>query len=144
MSPWYWPEKVKGSGSAPNFELEIPENMKTYTLTWETDEGLFEAFRLIAEEGIAHALGRRGPFSAAAGVAGSTQELEAVWNSGIYQEKFSHGAVCVLDAASHGEMDNKEGVIRKVLEKTRGNIHPQFNYPRQAKTKFVYAYNGQE
>jgi glycolate oxidase len=142
LSPWYGPDKLSGRGAAPNFELEIPDNMKTFTLTWETNEGLFEAFRLIAEEGIAHALGRRGPFSAAAGVAGSTQELEAVWNSGIYQEKFSHGAVCVLDAASCGEMEYKEGVMRKILEETGGHIHPEFNDPMQANSRFGYAYIG--
>jgi len=142
LSPWFGPEKVNSRGSAPNFELEIPETIKTYTLTWDTNEGLFDAFRLIAEEGIAHALSRRGPFAAAAGVAVSTQELEKVWNSGIYQKKFSHGAVCVLDAASAGEMDYKESVMRKVLEQTGGHIHPEFNDPKQANSRFGYAYIG--
>lgn len=142
LSPWFGPENVGSRGSAPNFELEIPENMKTFTLTWDTNEGLFEAFRLIAEEGIAHALSRRGPFTAAAGVAGSAQELEEVWKSGVYQKKFPHGAVCVLDAASQGEMEYKESVMRRVLERTGGHIDPEFNDPKQANSRFGYAFIG--
>lgn len=142
LSPWFGPPTVESRGSAPNFEVVIPEAIKTFTITWDTNEGLFEGFRLIAEEGIAHALGRRGPFSAAAGVAGSRQELIEVWESGIYQEKFGSGAVCVLDASAPGEMEYKEGVMRDILEKTGGHILPEFNDPKQANSRFGYAFIG--
>jgi glycolate oxidase len=142
LSPWYGPAKVGSKGSAPNYEFEIPENIKTYTLTWDTNEGLMEAFRIIAEEGIAHALSRRSPFAAAGGVACSAKELEEVWKSGIYQKKFAHGAVCVLDAVSPGEMEYKETLLRKIMEMTGGDILPEFNDPKQTNSRFGYAYIG--
>jgi glycolate oxidase len=142
LAPWYGPGKVESRGSAPNFELVIPDSLKTFTLTWDTNDGLIEGFRLIAEEGIAHALGRRGPFTAAAGVAATSQELEKVWNSGIYQDKFSDGAVCILEAASPAEMEYKEKVMRKALENTGGHIDPEFNDVKQANSRFGYAFIG--
>lgn len=142
LAPWFGPGKVEFRGSAPNFELVIPDNIKTFTLTWDTNDDLIEAFRLIAEEGIAHALGRRGPFTAAAGVAGTSEELEEIWNSGVYQKNFAEGAVCVLEAASDDEMEYKEKVMRNVLEKTGGHIDPEFNDVRQANSRFGYAFIG--
>lgn len=142
LSPWYGPAALESKGIAPNWELEIPETIKTFTLTWDTNEGLVDAFRLIAEEGVAHALGRRGPFTAAAGVAASGQELEDIWKSGLYQSKFSNGGVCVIDGASPDELEYKEGVIRKVIEKTGGEINPKFNDPKQNNARFGFAYIG--
>lgn len=142
LAPWYGPGKIESRGSAPNFELVMPDSIRTFTLTWDSSDGLMEGFRLIAEEGIAHALGRRGPFTAAAGVAATSQELEQVWNSGLYQKKFAEGAVCVLEAASPAEMEYKEKVMRKVLEKTGGHVDPEFNDVRQANSRFGFAFIG--
>lgn len=139
LSPWFGPPEIESRGSAPNFELEIPDALKTYTLTWDSHDDLVEGFRLIAEEGIAYALGRRGPFSALAGVAGTREELAEIWESGLYQEKFNSGAVCVLDAVSPGELEYKEGIMHEVLEKTNGQILPEFNDPKQNNSRFGYS-----
>lgn len=143
LAPWYGPPIVEGKGTTPNYGFELPDNMKTYTLTWQNNKGLFEAFRLICEEeGLAYALGRRGPFTAAAGVADSATELVEIWNSGLYQEKLGHGAVLVLDAISEEEMSYKEKLVRKILDKTGGDILPEFNDPRQEGARFGFAFIG--
>ncbi len=142
LSPWFGPATLNSRGSAPSFEIEIPDTIKTFTITWDSSDGMMEAFRLIGDEGIAHALGRRAPFSAAAGVASSREELQEIWESGIYQEKFKEGAVCILEAASADEMEYKEKLLITILERTGGHIRPEFNDPKQANSRFGYGYIG--
>lgn len=143
LSPWYGPPEVKANGVNPNYAFEVPENIRTYTITWSSNEKLCEGFRLFSEEeGLAYGLGRRGPFTAAAGVAGSAKEVEEIWKSGLYQEKFGHGAVLVIDAGSSKEMEYKERLVKKILRKTSGEIRPEFNDPRQASGRFGYIFVG--
>jgi glycolate oxidase len=143
LSPWYGPPIVEAKGSNPNYEPEIPENLRSYTITFPDNEKMFEAFRLLCEEeGLAYAISRRGPFTAAAGVAGSAKEIEEIWKRGIYQEKFGHGAVLAIDASSPREMEYKETLVSKILAKTDGEILPEFNDPRQAGSRFGYVFIG--
>lgn len=142
LSPWFGPNKVDSRGSAPDFEVVAPDNMKTFTITWDSNDSMMKAFRMIGDEGISHALARRGPFSAAAGVASSREELKTVWESGVYQEKFKEGAVCILESGSKDEMTYKEEVMMRIIEQTGGHIRAEFNDPRQVNSRFGYAYIG--
>ena len=80
LSPWFGPPEIESRGHAPNFEVVVPDAIKTYTLTWDTNDGLIEAFRLIAEEGIAYALRSAELLSEAFGQ-GDPQVYEHLWRA---------------------------------------------------------------
>lgn len=143
LVPWYGPEKVETKGVTPNYEMQVPDDMRIYTITFPNNEDLSEAIRLICEEkGYAFAIGRRGPFTTAAGMAGTTQEVEEIWKSGLYQEKAGHILLLITDAGSQREIEYKEKVLTEILKRTKGEILPEFNDPRSECHRFGYAFIG--
>ena len=143
LVPWYGPSKVETKGVAPNYEMQIPDNMRIYTITFPNNDKLFEAMQLMCEEkGFAYALSRRGPFTTAAGMAGSTKELKEIWENGLYQEKAGHIALLIIDGSSKRELKYKEKYLQKILEQTQGEILPELNDPRSNCHRFGYAFIG--
>lgn len=144
LVPWYGPPKMETKGKPPSYVYEVPQSFRIYTITFPSREQLFEALYLIAEEGIAFACSRRGPFTMAAGMTGSNKEVWEVWQTGYFQEKCAHTLSFIMDASSPREMEYREKCLSKILEKTKGEVPPELNEdPRGQSARFAHALTGQ-
>ena len=140
LIPWYGPPRLETGDIPPRYEVKVPELYRVYTMTFPSREQVFEAFYLIGEEGIAHACTRRGPFAVAMGFTRSNLELSELWQKGEFQQKCAHTVGLILHASSPRELEFREKVFRKILEKTGGEIFSE--PPDQIGFRFAYSLIG--
>jgi len=141
LVPWYGPAKMETKGKPPSYTVDVPENFRVFTLIFPSREKLYEAFGLINEEAIAFACSRRGPFTMVAGMTGSNKEAWEIWKEGYFQKKCANSLALIMDASSRREMDYKEKVLEKILERTEGEMFPENAHGQSA--RFVHALTGQ-
>ena len=141
LSPWYGPSRVEVTGKAPSYEVEIPKCFAAYTVLFPSRQNLIEAMYVMAEEGIAYALYRRGPFAITAGMTGSNEELWELWQTGYWQKRCQDAMNIVLDSSSPRELEYKEKVFREVVKRFEGEIPPELNDdPHGQKARFIHAF----
>jgi len=140
LVPWYGPPTMDVHGEPPVYIPKLPDCFRVYTIPFPTRESLGEAIRLTAEEDLQYAGSRRGPYTMARGMAKSNKELEEIWATGYYQEKFSNCLAFIMDASSPREMEYREKCLRKIVEQYGGEILTEDE--RSQSTRFVHALHG--
>ena len=141
LSPWYGPSRVEITGKPPSYEpVEIPKCFAAYTVLFSTRQNLIEAMYVMAEEGIAYALYRRGPYAVTAGMTGSNEELWELWQTGYWQKRCVDAIGIVMDSSSPRELEYKEKVFREVVKRFDGEIPPELNDdPHGQNARFLHA-----
>jgi glycolate oxidase len=140
LVPWYGPPTIDAPGEPPAYIPQAPDCFRVYTISFPSRESLYEAMRLTAEEDLQYAGSRRGPYTMARGMAKSNKELEEIWATGYYQEKFSNCLAFIMDASSPREMQYREQCLRKIVEQYGGEIITEDE--RSQSTRFVHAFIG--
>jgi glycolate oxidase len=126
LYPWYGPPKLEVTGSAPVYEMMIPENFAVYSVMFPSAAEMNEFLHLIFEEAIAFSLQR---FSPAAGIlfaSESNDEMRQVMESvpEEVQRAAAYGVIFSIDASSAREMRYKEKCVEQILERTGASHFP--------------------
>jgi glycolate oxidase len=140
LVPWYGPPTMDTPGEPPAYIPKLPDCFRVYTIAFPSRESLYEAMRLTAEEDLQYSGSRRGPYTMARGMAKSNKEMEEIWATGYYQDKFANCLAFIMDASSPREMEYKEKCLRKIVAEYRGEIITEEE--RAQSTRFVHAFIG--
>ena len=130
------------TGKAPSYEpVEIPKCFAAYTVLFPSRQKLIEAMYLMADEGIAYAFYRRGPYAVTAGMTGSNEELWKLWQTGYWQKRCQDAMNIVLDSSSPRELEYRENVLREILQRFEGEIPPELNEDIHGQSaRFLHAF----
>lgn len=143
LVPWYGPPQIESFGEPPNYTVKIPDCMKSVTMVFSSQDGYYEAMRYFQEEGIVYWCSRRGAFSMAAAATGTNAEVLEKYKAGEFQKKLAlldNNLSIGIDASSSREMEFKEKIVHKVVEKLGGEIVDENIHEMTA--RFVHGFNG--
>lgn len=126
LYPWYGPPRLKVTGQAPIYCMEVPDNFAVHCVIFPGREQLSDFLHLMYEEAIAFSLQRFG-----AGIVAmlATESNDELWQfmKNIPEDQrtaLAFSAIVLLDAASAREMDYRNRCFEAILERTRGMLFP--------------------
>lgn len=140
LNPWYGPPEIGSTGNPPKYVSKMPANFKVYTITYPSREKIYESMSLIYQEDIVYSLNRRGASTMCFGMTGSNKEFYKLWQTGRLQKQFAFALGVIIDASSPREMEFRDKCLRKIIEKTGGEIFPEEEHGQSA--RFVHSFIG--
>jgi glycolate oxidase len=129
LTPWYGPTALKAGGKPNIYASEIPENFRTFAISFPSRDQLTDFFVLMVEEAIAFAL-HRSPAAVLAIL--TTSSADEFWemvkdSPPEMAEVLKFMAFLLLDAGSNREMQYKLALLEKIIDMTEG-----MNFPMDA------------
>ncbi|MDY6796360.1 MAG: FAD-binding oxidoreductase [Actinomycetota bacterium] len=118
-----WPgEGEEHTGVSPTYLVEkYPEKLKAYYLAFPSYERMAEAVYKISEANIGYMLNRIWGAALPFVVADSNDEVWALLQTGVFQERCKYGFAFSLGAFSSREIEYQEKTLMKILEETEGD-----------------------
>ena len=141
-----WPGGVpRIRGRTPVYEMELPELMRVYPISFPSYDKRGEAQYLIAEAKVAYAVIRHPPYYVLATMTGSNQEFWEEWQKGWMQVKFANPLTVIVVANTRGELEYADACLREIMEKTEGSISPELQENKKfLSALFFFAHYGGE
>ena len=124
LYPWP-PGAPKIIGRTPVYEMEFPELVRVYPISFPSYYHRGEAQYLITEAKIAYALWRQPPYFILATMTGSNQEMWEEWQKGWIQVKLANPLTVIVVANTRGELEYADACLREIMKKTEGSIDPE-------------------
>jgi glycolate oxidase len=128
LVPYYGPPKIESYGEPPSYKVKVPDTFRVYTIGFPSRDNVYEAMRLLQEEGIVFWCSRRGPFTQAAAATASNMELASIWETEEFKKKladYAYNVTIGLNASSPREMDYKDKAVHQLMEKLDGWVIPE-------------------
>lgn len=126
LYPWYGPPNLEPKGRPPVYGMTMPDRFAVYALVFPGRDEMNNFFHLLYEEAIAFSMQRLAPVL---GALLATESNDEMWQlmqtvSDEQRNALRFGAIVLLDACSHREMDYRKQCFEKILEETQATIFP--------------------
>jgi len=142
LYPWPGPGEWQPKGVTPNYYVELPETIRTYTIAFPDRDAFAEAWYKLGESGICYVLGRevnafgermKVPyFVAMVNPALNNDDIPALLESPDIQQAIDELKVdlqVTIAAHSQNDLEYKQKALDKILTDTGASIHPLFSDP---------------